>query len=87
MKGVENHIWKSLNIKQISEIEEFSLLWMTQTFIDPRGSHQNGKTGKFGNLSQSGGGVSAKIKKSQLQIRNFENLGGGSQIFKKVWIS
>ena len=28
-----------------------------------------------------------KSKSSELQIQNFENLGGGSQIFKMFWIS
>ena len=37
--------------------------------------------------SETNSCVSPFSKKSELQIRNFENLGGGSRIFKKVWIS
>ena len=36
--------------------------------------------------SQIGGGIRKKTKKSQIQIRTFENRWGGSQFFKNVSI-
>ena len=41
------------------------------------------KSGKFGNLSQKGGGAAPKSKKSELQIQNIIDRGVGHKFSKK----
>ena len=66
-----------IDFSKESEHETPSNVSLPEMYNAAKGRRHKKKTGKFGTMSQIGGGVRKKTKKSQIQIRTFETDGGG----------